>query len=132
MRGEPGPVSRRGWRAEGLEARERESSSEPRQDAEANVRRNGSGSPRASQNQPALDSSYEELSRCGAGLSRRAGHPGPAAYDAAGFLPAEPVRAAPAYWAEPVRDAPAYGRVITVSVSGRSPSATSSVRPEVS
>jgi hypothetical protein len=46
-RGEPGPVSRRGWRAEGQEARERESSSEPRQDAEANVRRNGSGSPRA-------------------------------------------------------------------------------------
>ena len=48
-RGEPVPVSRRGWRAEGLEARERASSSEPRQDAEANARRNGTGFPRASQ-----------------------------------------------------------------------------------
>jgi len=59
------------------EARERESSREPRPDAEANVRRDGVGSPRA-------------------GLSRRAGHPGPAAYGAAGFLPAGPVAAQPA------------------------------------
>jgi len=120
-------VSRRGWRAEGLEARERESSSEPRQDAEANVRRNGSGSPRASQHQPALDLAYKE--QAGAGRTRPTGAE---PVRAAPVYWAEPVRAAPVYWAEPVAAQPAYGRVITVSVSARSPSATSSVRPEVS
>jgi len=49
--------------------------------AEANVRRNGSGSHRAGLSR-----------RAGrACLSRRAGRPGPAAYGTAGFLPAEPV-----------------------------------------
>ena len=57
--------------------------------AEANVRRDGSGSPRASR-----DVSRGRLTgteEIGAGRT--------------GELP---VRAAPAYWAEPVRDAPAY------------------------
>jgi len=81
--GSPGRSSRRGWRAEGPKARERESSSEPRPEAEANVRRDGLGSPRACLSR-----------RAGlAGLSRRAGHPGPAACGTAGFLPAGPVAA---------------------------------------
>jgi hypothetical protein len=87
VRGEPVPVSRRGWRAEGPEARERESSSEPRPDAEANARRNGTGSPRASQAVASTRRTQRDNATkrsvpaaIGAGFSRRAGHPGPAAY----------------------------------------------------
>ena len=87
-------MSRRGWRAEGPEARERESSSEPRPDAEANARRNGTGSPRASQAVASTRRTQRDNATkrsvpvaIEAGFSRRAGHRGPAAYGAAGVVP---------------------------------------------